>query len=145
MLGPVDYVVVGFEGNNFDGSVLAELKKAAQNGIIRVLDLVFIMKEADGSVVVGEFSDQSDELKASFGGLDIGDDTPLLTENDIAALGEDMEPNTAAGAVIIEHLWAKGLKQALIDAGGYLLADGRIHPDDVEADLAELNETKEEK
>lgn len=138
MRGPIDYVIVGFKGNNFDGSMLDEITKAAKQNIIKVLDLLFIIKDKDGNVTEAEFADQSDDLKDTFGELTVNEDTPLLTESDVVKISEDMANDTAAGVLVIEHTWAKGLKQAIIDAGGFLMADGRIHDDTVEAAMREL-------
>ncbi len=138
MFGPIDYVVVGFEGNNFDGSIMRELSEAVDNGIIRVIDMLFIMKDKDGTVMAGEMSCQSEDIKSAVGDVSPHDDMPLLTESDVETVGEDMKPNTSAGILVIEHLWAKGLKQALINAGGFLIADGRIHPEKVQAALEEI-------
>jgi len=144
MMGPIDYVVVSFEGNNFDGSILEELSKSVNSGVIRLIDLVFIVKDADGNVVAGEIEDQSDDLKQLFNGL-VGEDEDLdlITEADIDKVAGMLENNTAAGVLVIEHLWAKGLKKAIVDAGGSLVTDGRIHPEAVEAAVAELAEIKE--
>jgi len=138
MLGPIDYIVIGFEGNNFDGSIMDELTKAVKNKTIRVLDLVFIMKDEEGNVTEGEFEDQSEDLKATFGDFAYDDSAPLLTDDDIQKIGDQMDDDTAAGILIVEHLWAKGLKRALMDAGGFLIADGRVHPEKVEAAVKEL-------
>lgn len=138
MLGPIDYIVIGFEGNNFDGSIMDELSKAVKNNTIRVLDLVFVMKDEKGNVTEGEFEDQSEDLKATFGDFNYDDSAPLLTDDDIKKISGQMDDNTAAGILIVEHIWAKSLKQALVDAGGFLVADGRIHPEKVEAAVKEL-------
>jgi len=140
MLGPIDYVVVGFVGNNFNGSILEELSKAVDSGVIRLVDLLFIIKDADGNVAAAEIEDQHEDIKKAVGSLGLGDDMPMLTEQDVEKLGKEMENNTSAGVLVIEHLWAKGLKKALLDAGGILIADGRIHPEvvaEVEKELAE--------
>ena len=128
MRGPIDYIIVGFEGNNFTGEVLDELAKAVDAGVIAVLDLALISRGEDGDIQAVEITDpdggdlgELGETLAIQGGL-IGDD-------DVAEVGELLEDNTSAGLLIVEHLWAVGLKQALVDAGGFLLADGRIHPD----------------
>lgn len=142
MLGPIDYVVLGFQGNNFDGSIMAELAKAVENGTIRVIDLVFIIKDKDGNVVGGEFEDQSDDLKNAMSGLKLSNDMPLFTESDIEKVAVDIPNDTAAGVLVIEHLWAVGLKEAIGKANGFLIADGRIHPDAVEAALADLEAEK---
>lgn len=138
MLGPVDYVVLGFKGNNFDGSVMKELSAAVNSNVIRVLDLVFIMKDKDGKVIEGEFEDQSEDLKQTFGDFSRADDMPILSDSDVDKIAQHMDKNTAAGVLVVEHLWAKGLKQALIDAGGFLVADGRVHPEAMEAAMSEL-------
>ncbi len=142
MLGPIDYVVVGFEGNNFDGSIISELTKAVKDKIIRIIDIVFIVKDQEGAVIGGEFEDQSPELKSAFKELSYSDDTPLFTEDDIDKIGQNMNNDTAAGVLVIEHLWAKGLKKAILDKGGFLISEGRIHPANVEAALEELSLTK---
>lgn len=141
-MGPVDYVVLGFRGNSFDGSIMEELVKATKHGTIRVLDLLFIMKDTDGKVVDMEYEDQSEEFRAAFGEFEREDDLPLLAESDIEKIANDMENDTAAGVLVIEQLWAKGLKKALLDAGGFLIADGRIHPEAVETALAEMETAK---
>jgi len=142
MLGPIDYIVVGFVGNNFNGSILEELGKAVDSGVIRLVDLLFIIKDADGNVSAAEIEDQHEDIKNAVGALGLGDDMPMLTEQDVEKLGKDMENNTAAGVLVIEHLWALGLKKAIKEAGGVLLADGRIHPDVVEEVVKELEESK---
>lgn len=129
MLGPIDYVVVGFKGNNFNGGILDELSKATKQGVIRVIDLVFVVKDKDGQVIGGEVSDQPQELKQAYSELGMSDDMYLLSESDIEKVGEDMENDTAAGVLVVEQLWAKGLKQAIKEAGGFLIKDGRIHPE----------------
>lgn len=142
MLGPIDYIVVGFRGNQFDGSIMDELERAVDAGIIRVVDLVFIMKDADGIVAIGEFEDQPPELRQAFDRLGISGDEPLFTEEDLDTIAERMDNNTAAGLLVLEHLWAKGLKKALADAGGVLIADGRIHSAVAEAAAQEMAAAK---
>lgn len=133
MRGPIDYVAVGFVGNNFDGSILTELGKAVDSGAIRVVDLVFITKDADGVVTATELEDQSDELKNVVSLFKIDEDAPLLSGDDVDVMAELLENNCSAGVLVIEHLWAKGLKAAILQAGGILLAEGRIRAEDVEA------------
>ena len=142
MFGPIDYVAVGFKGNNFDGSILAELAKAVDSGVIRVIDLLLIIKDEDGNVAAAEIDDQDEDIKKAAKAIGLDGDMPLLTEEDVNKFGEKMEKNTSAGLLIIEQLWAKGLKKALLDAGGVLLADGRIRSDVAEAAAEELKEVK---
>jgi rRNA maturation endonuclease Nob1 len=138
MLGPIDYIVVGFKGNNFDGSVLEELVKASESEAIRVVDLLFVIKDADGNVAMAEIEDQDDELKEVAKAIGHDGDLPLLTEEDVEKLGAAMENDSSAGVLVIEQLWAKGLKSALINAGAELIDEGRIHTDVVEAAVEEI-------
>ena len=138
MLGPIDYVAVGFEGNNFNGSILSELSKAVKSGAIRLVDLIFVIKDDGGNVAVAEIVNQYDELKNAATESGYTGDTPLITEQDINKLGASMDDDSSAGLLIIEQLWAKGLKNALLDAGGVLLAEGRIHPDTIAEAVEEI-------
>jgi hypothetical protein len=144
MLGPIDYIIVGIKGNNFDGSVLEELKKAVDSGVIRLVDLLFVIKDKDGEVTMAEVTDQDDDLKQVAEVLGHKDDMPLLTESDTQKIAEKMENDTTAGILVIEQLWAKGLKKALLDKNAVLLAEGRIHPETVAAAVDEMKEKEKE-
>jgi hypothetical protein len=138
MLGPIDYIIVGFKGNNFDGAILKELQKAVDSGVIRVLDLLLVIKYEDGTVEMAEVFDQEDDIKQAAVMLGHKDDTPLLTESDVEKIGASMDEDTTAGILVIEQLWAKDLKKALIDKNAILLDEGRLHPEVVDAALEEL-------
>jgi hypothetical protein len=138
MLGPIDYIVVSIKGNNFDGTILKELAKAVDSGVIRVVDLLFVIKDEKGEVAMAEVSDQEDDLKEVAELLGHKDDMPLLTEEDVEKLGEKMDNGSTAGILVIEQLWAKGLKKALMDKNAVLLDEGRLHPDKVEAAVEDI-------
>ncbi len=142
MLGPIDYIAVTFKGNNFDGSVLKALADATERGIIRVVDLVLVIKDADGHVDWAEFEDQEDDLKEVARLIGHKGDLPLLTEDDVHKIGALMPNDTSAGILVIEQLWALDLKKALLHVGGELLAEGRIHPDNVTAAVEEFEQQK---
>src|SRR6266705_6139353 len=142
MLGPIDYIAVSFKGNNFDGSVLKALSEATQRGVIRVVDLVLVIKDADGKVEWAEIEDQEDDLKEVAKLLGHKGDLPLLTEDDVQKLGAQMPNDTSAGILVIEQLWAIPLKEALLHVGGELLAEGRVHPDKVSAAVEEFEQQK---
>jgi hypothetical protein len=143
MVGPVDYIVVGFDGNNFDGSIVTALTEAVSKGIIRVVDLLFIIKDHEGTVVEGELEDQLDDTKFWMSSIRYSEHegTPLIAEQDIFQLGEQMPLSSSAMVLVIEHLWAKNIKRAMLGAGGDLLAYGRIQPDAVETAMKELETT----
>jgi hypothetical protein len=142
MLGPIDYIAVSFKGNNFDGSILEALSKAAKNGTIRIVDLLFVIKDEDGAITMAEVEDQHDELKEVAKILGHKGDMPMLSEDDVEKIGKLMENNTSAGILVIEQLWAKDLKKALIDANAELLDEGRIHPEKAEEAVKEIKHTK---
>lgn len=135
MRGPIDFIIVGFDGNSFKGEILQELQKAVEAGVIDVLALSVVAKDDQGVVTTVDLTGDMLTVAQSFNA-----DDSLISDDDVAEVGDLLENNTAAGLLIVEQLWAKGLKQAIINAGGHLIADGRIHPD-AEAEL----ETKEDK
>jgi len=138
MLGPIDYIVVGFTGNNFNGSILSELTKAIKDGAIRVVDLIFIIKDEDGAFAIAEIEDQDEELRSIVEIFELDKGLQLLSEGDVEKIAAAMDNDTSAGVLVIEQLWAKGLKKALLDADAVLLDEGRIHPDTVKAAIDDL-------
>jgi hypothetical protein len=137
MRGPIDFIIVGFEGNKFDGSIMEALTNALDKGTIGLIELAMVSKDASGSVTKLAISDLGDDYLVDLESY-VPDDAPPVDQADIDEIAELLENNTAAGLLVVEHLWAKPLKQAIIDANGVLVADGRIHP---EAAL-ELNDAK---
>jgi hypothetical protein len=128
MRGPIDYLVVAFDGNDFDGSILDALADSMDKGVIDVLDLAIIAKNEEGEIVSLEVADIENDIVKDIV-ENQGSDSGLITEEDVEEIGELLENNTSAGLLIIEQLWAKPLKEALINANGTLLAEGRIHPE----------------
>jgi hypothetical protein len=122
-IGPVEYIIVGFEGNNFNGRIVPELAALVESGQIRILDLVFISKDAEGDLVAFEY-DELDE----FAGLgdSTNDSMGLLNDEDIEMAAEVLEPNTSAAFLVFEDLWAAPFAAAVRDSGGMLIAGERI-------------------
>lgn len=136
MRGPIDYVIVGFEGNKFDGSILQALEDAINSGVIALIALALISKDKDGNVAMIDVGSTGDVAAIEFTTKHKPSEDDLLDQDDIDEMAELLENNTSSGLLVIEQLWAKPLKKALLDAGGVLIADGRIHPD-AEAELNE--------
>lgn len=128
MRGPIDYIIVGFEGNNFDGSILKAIGDSIDKGIIALVALSVVMKDKDGNVTKANIADMGNKYVADFS-TKYKADSDLVTTEDIDEVADLLENNTAAGLLVIEQLWAKPLKEALIKANGVLVAEGRIHPD----------------
>ncbi len=124
-LGPVDYIVVEFPGSKFNGEIAPALAELVEQGTIRVLDLLVLKKDADGSVQPFELSDLGDdelgELRRFETGLAM-----LLSEDDVAAVAEALEPGSSAAVLVWENIWAAPFASAVRKSGGQLVASGRI-------------------
>ena len=124
-LGPVDYVVVEFPAGakNFTGEMAAELVRLVDAGTIRIVDILILDKNEDGSVVATELSDIDElgELESIEAEL-----AELLAADDVEHLAASMDPGSTAGVLIWENLWAAPFASAARRAGGQLIADGRI-------------------
>ncbi len=124
-LGPVDYLIVEFPAGaqNFTGEGADELVKLHDAGIIRLMDILILVKEADGSVDAMELSDVAElgELAQIETQL-----VKTLASEDVAHLAVAMSPGSVAGVLVYENLWAAPFGSAMRRAGGQLIANGRI-------------------
>ena len=134
-IGPIEYIIVGLPGNQFTGQIAPALADLIDNDTIRILDLVFISKDADGEVTAFEY-DELEEL-AAFGDLD-GEVGGLIGPDDIAHAAEGLEPNSSAALLIWEDSWAIPFVEAMRSSGGVLLEGGRIPHDLAEEAFAGL-------
>ena len=134
-LGPIDYLVVEFPGNRMTGEGWPLLVDLVDRGVIRLLDLVFIRKDEDGSVTGLSLQDLGAE------GVDLtifeGASSGLLGDDDLAEAAKAVEPGSSAGVMIYENSWAAPFATALRRGGGQLVAFGRIP---VQALLAALED-----
>ncbi len=134
-IGPVEILEIAFPGNQFNGEIAPALGELVQSGQIRVIDLVFVTKDADGVVVGIELSDVDESTSSAFG-EHVGEPSGLLAEEDIADLGEDLPPNCSAAILVFEHVWATRFRDAVIDSGGELVASIRIPKEVMDAVVA---------
>jgi hypothetical protein len=127
-LGPVDYVVVEFPAgaSNFTGEMADELVSLVEQGTIRVIDVLILTKNEDGTVDATEFSEieQLGELQALEAEL-----AEFLTEDDVIDLSAAMEPGSVAGVLIWENLWAAPFASAARRSGGQLIMKGDLSGD----------------
>ena len=124
-IGPVEYIAIGFPGNKFSGEIIPAIKELQDSGTIRVLDLVIISKDGDGNITAVELSEASPEQAALFSVLGI-ESKNLLGQEDIEDIGGALDPNSTAGLMIWENVWAARFAQSLRAANGVLIANGRI-------------------
>ena len=122
-VGPVEYIIVGFPGNKFNGEIAPELMALVESGTVRILDLIFIGKDADGTVVFFEI-DELDGV-AGFAGLE-AEVGGLISPEDIEYAAAALEPNSSAALLIWEDLWAAPFAEAVRKSNGVLLEGARI-------------------
>jgi hypothetical protein len=144
-IGPVQLMQVGFEpGANFEGRIADELARLERERTIRILDLLFVAKDPDSEELV-VLEHQEEKMGAIVGAL-LGlklddDDSPEagaehsfgFTREEIAEMGASLPPGGSAGLMLIEHVWARGLKRAIRDAGGRSLGESFLTPETVAA------------
>lgn len=134
-IGPIDYMVVEFPGSRFRGEIAAALVDLVERGVITVLDLLVIRKGHDGDVVAVELSEVPGDEIAELAMLECF--LPgLITTDDIAEVAAALEPGTTAGLVVWENTWAGPVAKAVADAGGEMVAGGRIDVTALHASLA---------
>jgi hypothetical protein len=136
-LGPLEYTVIGFEGDRFDGSIVDEIMRVVESGIIALVDVVFITKDADGNVAGMELDNKDDARFAGFAPLLAGT-RGLLTPEDVDHLAGTLPSDTSALVLLFEHRWAVRVKRAIMDAGGFLVTRATIAPEALEMLNAEL-------
>jgi Family of unknown function (DUF6325) len=137
MLGPLEYIVIGFAGNTFDGSIAREIEKVVENGTIRLVDVVFVGKDADGDAIILELDNKDDPRLAPFAGL-LGDRMALLTPEDLEQVAAELPANTSGMVMLFEYRWAERIKEAMAAAGGFLVGRSVIPPEVLAAVSDEL-------
>ena len=142
-IGPLEYAVLGFENGQFASIVLPELNAIQEPGLIRVVDLLFVSKAADGTVSMQEVSELGEDDLAAYEGL-ADDLAGLLTAEDVDRLAREIPPGTWAVIVLFEHRWTLQLADAVRRAGGVFFAGGMVAPDVLEQVSAELVAAKED-
>jgi hypothetical protein len=152
-IGPVQMIVVAFGPDaQLEGRIIDELAKLESERTIRILDLLFVHKDADTGELLA-LDHQGEELGAIAGALlgfefegdegtavgeGGGDRAFGLTQAEIEEMARSLEPGTSAGVLMIEHVWARDLKRAIRDAGGIPVGEGFLTPETVRAVEPEL-------
>jgi hypothetical protein len=124
-IGPVDYAIIGFPGNKFRGEIGPALADLVDAGTIRIIDIAFVGKNADGDVVAFELTELDPDVQAGLekAGIEVNG---LLSEDDLMESGQALEPDSSAAMIVWENVWARKVTQAMRDAGGILLAFERV-------------------
>ena len=131
-LGPVDYMIVAFPGNEFKGEVAPALADLVKSGTIRIIDLAFVAKDANGDIAAFELTDIDPQVRKGFENLGV-EVNGLFNDEDLRAAAEELEPNSSAALLVWENVWARKVAQALRDSGGILLDFERLPHEVVQA------------
>ena len=131
-IGPVDYAVIAFPGNQFKGEIAPAIGELVDAGTIRVIDIAFVGKGPDGDTVAMELTELDAEVQAGLdkAGIEVGG---LFNEDDLQDIADDLEPNFSAAVLLWENVWARKVSQAMRDAGGELVAFERLPHELVQA------------
>jgi len=163
-IGPVQLLAIGFPPDTeFEGRIMAELERLESHETIRVLDLLFVAKDTEtgdllaldyqgedlgaivGALLGFEFQDDGGQPNGSAEGT--GGHAFGLSQNEIHDMAASLRPGSSAGFVLIEHVWARDLKDAIRDAGGFPLGEGFLTPEaiaEVAIELVAMSEVIEE-
>jgi len=139
-LGPVEVLVVGFPGNQFNGQIIPELERLVESDTISLIDGVLLQKEADGEVVFTEFDELGSNPDAARLAALMNQIESLISDEDVLELAEGLEPNSSAAILVFEHTWFKPLRDNIIDSNGVLVSNFRVPGLVIEELLGELAE-----
>jgi hypothetical protein len=123
--GPIDFLAVKFPGNQFKGEILPALVDLIERDVIRLLDLVFVMKDEDGNVAMRELEQPDDDLLVVFDPSNL-ETQGMIKLDDLNMIGVELENNSSAAVMLFENLWAVRFKQALLNANAELVMQERI-------------------
>jgi Family of unknown function (DUF6325) len=131
---PLEYIIIGFDRNDFTGGIADELAKIIDSGLVRLVDIVFVSCGEDGSVVAMEVDEHDGltmfaELEGEVGGI--------IGPEDIAHAVAAVEGGQSVALLVWENLWSAPLAQAITDAGGFMIEGARI-PDDLATEAYDL-------
>ena len=124
--GPIELLIIKFPGSQFTGEITPALTELVESKTVRIIDLMLVHKDADGTVTVHEINDVGDDEFAVFDAALPEQLTCLLTEEDAQAIGELLEPDASAGMLLFENTWATRFAQAVRSASGEVLINERI-------------------
>jgi Family of unknown function (DUF6325) len=124
-IGPVDYLIVAFPGNQFRGEIGPALADLVDAGTIRIMDIAFVTKDEDGESAAVELMELDPDVRDGLARLG-AEPTGLFNEDDLQAAADELEPNSSAALMVWENVWAKEVAGAMRDAGGVLFDFGRI-------------------
>jgi uncharacterized membrane protein len=140
-IGPIELLVVKFPGNQFKGEIAPALQELVESGTIRVIDLIFAMKDEEGTLAVLELDALGDERLAIFE-PEPSELKGSLTEDDARSLAGGLENNSSAAIMLFENTWATKFVEAMRNANGQLVMSERVPRAVIDELIAELAEAQ---
>jgi hypothetical protein len=131
-IGPVDYLIVAFPGNEFKGEIAPAIASLVEKGTIRIIDLAVVTKDEAGNTAALELTDLDPEVRAGFEEMGV-EVNGLFNEDDLMAAAEELDSNSSAALLVWENVWAREAAQAIRDAGGEIYDFARVPHEVVEA------------
>jgi len=131
-IGPVEFGVVAFPGNQFKGEIAPALRELVESRTIRIIDLAFVLKDEDGNVAGIELEDAGSQVLQAFETLTYDRDG-LISDEDLQKIGDALDPNSSALVMVWEDLWATKLAEAVRNAGGIVVDIQRVPYEVVQA------------
>lgn len=126
--GPVEYIVVAFDGNEFKGEIIPALLELIDTGQMRIIDLAVVSRDGADNLSVVEVTELDSEVADALEKL-TGEFASLLSEEDLLMVGDELPANTTAAAMLLEHVWATRFSSAIRQANGRLVTSVRIPPE----------------
>ena len=142
-LGPIEVLVVGFPGNQFNGQIIPELEKLIDTDTISIVDGILVLKDETGEITFTEFDELGANADATRLAEIMDQIDSLISDDDVNELVSALEPNSSAAILVFEHTWSKPFRDAIVDSGGVLVANFRVPGlvvDELLAELAELED-----
>ncbi len=131
-IGPVDFALIAFPGNQFRGEIAPALADLVDAGTIRIIDATFVAKDEDGNTGMFELTELAPDIQEALSALNI-EVGGLFNEDDLMDAADALEPNSSAALLVWENVWAREVAQAMRNAGGELVDFQRIPHDIVQA------------
>jgi hypothetical protein len=131
-IGPVDYAIIAFPGNQFRGEIGPALADLVDSGTIRIIDIAFVLKDESGNTVAMELTELDADVQAALesAGVEVGG---LFNEDDLMDAADGLPPNSSAAVLVWENVWARKVTQSMRDAGGELVVFERLPHEVVQA------------
>lgn len=136
--GPIEFIEIAFPGNQFNGDIVPALRELVDSEIVRIRDLLFIKKDADGNIHSFELSTLDPQESLAFDDLD-GDIGSLLSEEDIQIAADNLANNSSAALLVWENTWAARFANAVLAANGQVIVNERVPYAALEAALEAAN------